>query len=236
MRRLKGIWRLVVLCLCAVFFICGEVEAQGRPPSKMGVKSIKEFLTSVTSAGMKWRQSFITAGIEGQQFLITAKKKGQQLAAAGVVVLTVCTGFSCAVRYEVPSQIQYTAAELFGMHVHFTVDGVDYVGEVSHSDAVHAKKVTIDLYDGRQAENVPVDYIKGTLVPVHEDEGVSVYLPSDEEGVAFLHGIVVAVYTSGAREVSVNSKVDINGKPATLDQPYTVIVMKEDIIWADPLE
>ena len=50
-----------------------------------------------------------------------------------------------------------------------------------------------------------------------------------------MHGIVVGVYTSGAREVLVGAKVDTYGEPILLDQPYPVIIKESDMM-ADPLE
>ena len=159
MQRVQGVWKAIVLCLPVMFFTLSEAKAtRSHLLPKKKWNGIKELVAKVRPQQLK------------------------QLAVAAALGITVCMNLSCAGRYEVQPQVQYTADELVGMHVHFTVNGVDYVGEVSHYDGVHAKKVMIDLYDGRMAEGVPINYIKGTLIPIHEDNDVQVYLQSDKKG------------------------------------------------------
>ena len=156
----------------------------------------------------------------------------QKLAAGAGLVLITCTNMSCggsASLQGVAQEQQYvrSPAEILGRHVHFVIDGHDYVGYVAN--AIAADEISIDLYDGN-AVSAKTHQVRGVRIETHPDKRRQVLIASDEAGKKFLHAFVVAVYDSNSYELMIGAYIDHDDHMHILEFPYVIIVNFEDII------
>lgn len=161
-----------------------------------------------------------------------------KLTAAAIAALISCTSMiacskSNALRGVERPVVQYMYApdEVLNRHVHFVIEGSHRVGYVT--EALSAHEVSIDPYNG-DALPVNIEQIQGTRIHGHDDLMREVMLDSDLPDVKFLHGMVVAVYSSGYYEVTVSAAFDHAGNLNMLANPYTIIIAYEQI--PDPEE
>ncbi len=164
----------------------------------------------------------------------------QKLVAGASLMLIACTGgISCggSALLGVTQEQQYVRSpeEILGRHVHFVINGRDYVGYVA--DAPASDEVSIDLYDG-SIMSAKISQVRGVRIEMHHDEQRQVIIAGHEKGRELLHAFVIAVYDSGAYELLVGAYVDHDGNVQVMKFPYVVITSFENIIsvFGEPLD
>ena len=214
MRMRGGVVVLTVVALVGL-------TTAGHSKNKHLLDAVQKRMTSLSHQA---RRLFVKA--EGTHAL------WQKLAAGAGLALITCTSMSCgggtALR-GVAQEQQYVRSpeEILGRHVHFVIEGRDYVGYVA--DATASDEVSIDLYDGN-VMSAKTHQVRGVRIETHDDERRQVLIASGEEGKKFLHAFVVAVYDSNSYELMVGAYIDHDDQLRIMEFPYVIIVNFENII------